>query len=75
MSEALKKLTSLDKAVIVAEYLSKKADENLAWYKRQLEWSKEHHQDEECMQRGYDRAMAVSNAYYEVLEAIKLYNQ
>ncbi len=75
MSEALEKLTNLDKAVIVAEYLDKKAEEEFAWYKRQLQWSKEHHQDEDCMQRGYDRAIAVSNAYHEVLEAIKLYNQ
>ena len=75
MSESLEKLTTLDKAVVVAEYLYLKADEELSWYKRQLEWSKEHNQDVECMQRGYDREMAVCNAYHEALDMLKLYNK
>lgn len=75
MSESLEKLTTLDKAVVVAEYLYLKADEDFAWYKRQLEWSKEHNQDVEIMQQGYNRAMAVSNAYHEALEMLKLYNK
>lgn len=75
MSESLEKLTTLDKAVVVAEYLYLKADEELSWYKRQLEWSKEHNQDVEIMQQGYNREMAVTNAYHEVLDMLKLYNK